>query len=77
MQVRLGPEILTIEHGVTRYRITLVCFEAEYESGEFHPGNYVQAEWVEPVNLGNYPVSSPQRLLAKELSGAGRQRRLF
>jgi A/G-specific adenine glycosylase len=77
VQARLGPELLTIEHPITRYRITLVCFEAEYQSGEFRPGSYVQAAWVKPASLADYPVSAPQRRLAQALAAPGRQRRLF
>ncbi len=77
VQARLGPEVLTIEHGITRYRITLVCFEAEYEGGEFRPGFYVQAAWADLASLADYPVSSPQRQLTRSLAESGRQRRLF
>jgi A/G-specific adenine glycosylase len=74
---RVGEEILTLRHGVTRFRITLVCFEAEYTGGEFRPGFYVQGTWATPAKLANFPVSAPQRLLAQALAATGRQRRLF
>jgi A/G-specific adenine glycosylase len=77
VQARLGGEILTLTHGVTRYRITLVCFEAEHLAEEFRPGSYVRAEWIEPVDLAHYPVSSPQRRLARALASPNRQSRLF
>jgi A/G-specific adenine glycosylase len=77
VQARLGPEVLTMRHGVTRFRITLVCFEAEHEDGEFHPGFHVRGAWVDAASLGDYPVSSPQRKLARALLEPARQRRLF
>jgi A/G-specific adenine glycosylase len=77
LQVVLGPELITIEHGVTRYRITLVCFAAEHVAGEFRPDFYVRGEWVEPAALASYPVSSPQRRLARTVAEPGQQRRLF
>jgi A/G-specific adenine glycosylase len=77
LEVVLGTELLTITHGITRYRITLVCFEAEYAGGEFRPGPYVRARWVEPEALSSYPVSAPQRRLARAVAEPGRQRRLF
>ena len=40
LRARLGPELLTLRHGVTRFRITLVCFEAEYLSGDFRSAFY-------------------------------------
>ena len=41
--VLVGPELLTLRHGVTRYLITLACFEADYQVGEFSSHFYVQA----------------------------------
>ena len=77
LDIALGPELLTIIHGVTRFHITLVCFEAEYRGGEFASDIYPQAAWVEPTKLGEYPVSSPQRRLASHLTRPDPQRRLF
>jgi A/G-specific adenine glycosylase len=67
LQVVLGPELLTIHHGVTRYRITLVCHEARLASGRFRSEFYRQGCWVRPERLADYPVSSPQRRLARAL----------
>jgi A/G-specific adenine glycosylase len=72
----LGPELLTIRHGVTRFRITLVCFEAVYRKGTFASDFYQQGSWVELPELRNYPVSAPQRRLAQALLNS-RQRQLF
>jgi A/G-specific adenine glycosylase len=72
----LGPEILTLRHGVTRFRITMVCFEARYRRGRFRSAFYRRGLWVEPRQLPDYPVSVPQRRLAEALVRA-RQRRLF
>ncbi len=74
---RLGPELLTIRHGVTRYRITMVCFEALHQGGRFHSDFYQEGRWLEPGELGSYPVSAPQRRLAHTLIEPGRQRQLF
>jgi A/G-specific adenine glycosylase len=76
LEADLGGELLTVKHGVTRYRITLVCFEAVHRKGAFRPGLYVRGEWVKPEQLGSYPVSAPQRRLAQSLLGP-RQPRLF
>jgi A/G-specific adenine glycosylase len=77
LELTLGPELLTVRHGVTRFRITIVCFEAEYEGGEFHSDFYPQGRWVGPQQLTNYPVSAPQRRLARTLIAPARQRSLF
>jgi A/G-specific adenine glycosylase len=77
LEVALGPELLTLRHGVTRFRITMVCFEAESAGGEFRSDFYRQGLWVAPEQLPDYPVSAPQRRLAKALLAPGRQRTLF
>jgi A/G-specific adenine glycosylase len=73
----LGPELLTVRHGVTRFRITLVCLEAEYRGGRFRSEFYSRGLWLRPAELAEYPVSTPQRRLARAVAGAVRQRRLF
>ena len=67
IDAQLGPELLTIHHAVTRFRIAMRCVEAIYQSGKFKPGFYVEARWVKPAEISEYPVSSPQRLLAARL----------
>ena len=75
--VTLGQELLTLRHGVTRFRITMACFEAELAGGEFRSDFYRQGLWVVPERLPDYPVSAPQRRLAKALLAPPRQRNLF
>jgi A/G-specific adenine glycosylase len=77
LRADVGAELLTVRHGVTRFRITLVCFEAEYRAGAFRSDFYRQAAWVEPARLPDYPVSVPQRRLARALTAGPRQRQLF
>jgi A/G-specific adenine glycosylase len=77
LEVALGPELLTVRHGVTRFRITMACFEARHRGGEFRSDFYRQGLWVAPEGLSDYPVSAPQRRLAKALLAPCRQRRLF
>jgi A/G-specific adenine glycosylase len=77
IRTRPTAELETVRHTITRYQITLIGFEAQYRAGEFRPGSYAQACWALPEELQSYPVSSPQRRLAKLLSAACRQRRLF
>jgi A/G-specific adenine glycosylase len=62
-----GPEIVTVRHGVTRFRITLVCLEATYKKGEFKSEFYQSAVWVGAEQLHLFPLSSPQRQIANVL----------
>jgi A/G-specific adenine glycosylase len=77
LEAELGPELLTIRHGITRYRITVTCFEAEHTGGVFQSAFYVAGRWLSLADLAVYPVSSPQRRLARLLLSPSRQRRLF
>jgi adenine-specific DNA glycosylase len=60
-------ELLTVRHSVTRFQITMRCFLARFRAGRFRSPFYVQARWVEPARLQEYPVSAPQRLVARTL----------
>jgi A/G-specific adenine glycosylase len=77
LQGKITEELLTLRHGITRFRITLVCFGAVYRGGQFTFSFYRQAHWVEPGQLHTYPFSTPQRRLARSLTGGPQQRLLF
>jgi A/G-specific adenine glycosylase len=77
LRIKIASELLTIRHGVTRYAITLICFEAEHVRGEFASEFYREGAWLLPTELADYPVSAPQRRLARALLQPERQRRLF
>jgi len=77
--LRVGPltELQTIRHGVTRFRITMICFETRCRAGAFTSDFYRAGRWLEPAELGAYPISRPQRQLADDVSRGGRAARLF
>jgi A/G-specific adenine glycosylase len=77
LEVAPGADVATVKHGVTRYRITLRCVEADAPAGEFAPGFYAEGRWVTPAELAEYPVSAPQRRLMTRLATADPQPRLF
>jgi A/G-specific adenine glycosylase len=77
LYAKLGLELLTIRHGIMHYRIALTCFEANYTGGDFQSELYVEGRWLSLADLAAYPVSSPQRRLARFLLSPSRQRRLF
>ncbi|MCI0685163.1 MAG: A/G-specific adenine glycosylase [Gemmataceae bacterium] len=64
----LGPQLTTVRHGVTRFRIQLICLEATHRRGSFRPGLYPAGHWVAPPELAAYPLSAPQRRLAQALA---------
>jgi A/G-specific adenine glycosylase len=77
LRADLGGELLTVRHGVTRFRITLVCFEARYRGGTFRSHFYRRAAWLRPEELSAYPVSRPQRRLTQAVVRPPAQKRLW
>jgi A/G-specific adenine glycosylase len=62
------PRILTtIKHGVTRFRITLHCYEASLAARSRQPRPPIGAEairWLAPDSLHEYPLSTTGRKIA-------------
>ena len=59
-----GRHITTLTHGVTRFRITLDCYEAKVISGGKKTAAPLETRWLRPAELGDYPLSSTGRKLA-------------
>ncbi|MBY0522585.1 MAG: A/G-specific adenine glycosylase [Gemmataceae bacterium] len=75
--VEVTDEMETVRHGVTHHRITMICLGARKRNGAFRSGFYVDSRWLTPAELGPYPISAPQRLLARRLVEGSVQRNLF
>jgi A/G-specific adenine glycosylase len=60
----VGQELVRLRHGVTRFRIQLVCLEARHCEGEFHSTFYQRGRWLCVARLSQLPFSSPQRRVA-------------
>ena len=58
-----GRKITTLTHGVTRFRITLECYQAEYRSCDKKKPS-LETCWIRPAELEDYPLSSTGRKLA-------------
>jgi A/G-specific adenine glycosylase len=67
---KIRGELATIRHAVTRFRIRLTCVSAHWRGGEFVAGLYPEGRWLDPAELGEYPLSAPHRRLADKLRGA-------
>lgn len=61
----LGP-LATLKHGVTRFRITLECYQARVLAGRLRPS---ALRWVSPAELTAYPLSVTGRQIARLLHG--------
>jgi A/G-specific adenine glycosylase len=58
-----GEHRKTIRHGVTRFRITLACYDAAYASHDTTEAELVP-RWFRPTELDHLPLSSTGRKLA-------------
>jgi len=64
VEIKLGDRLKTIKHGVTRFRITLDCYEARFVAASAN-GVVTKTKWLRPGELKNYPLSSTGRKLAE------------
>ena len=65
ISIEVGDRIATLRHSVTRFRITLDCYEARYLSGAATAPavQFVETRWLRPEELGEYPLSTTGRKL--------------
>ncbi|MFH5802458.1 A/G-specific adenine glycosylase [Alienimonas sp. DA493] len=61
----VGEGALEIRHGVTRFRIRLLCFLGERTGGRLKAG--VPLRWVRPAEMSDVPLSKTGRQFAKRL----------
>jgi A/G-specific adenine glycosylase len=64
VRVRLGASFAELRHGVTRFRIRVVCFEAAYRAGS--PA--AEARWFVPGEFAGLALSRTGRRLAEVLT---------
>ncbi len=64
LEIELGQRLKTIRHGVTRFKITLDGYEAQWVSGR--PSRCDKTiKWLHPSQLDNYPLSTTGRKLSR------------
>jgi A/G-specific adenine glycosylase len=68
-----GTLVKTMKHGVTRYRITLDCYQAAYVSGRVGGSKGAAVRWLPVGQLAGLPLSTTGRRIA-ELVGRGKGR---
>jgi A/G-specific adenine glycosylase len=61
--------IKTMRHGVTRYRITLDCYQARHVAGRARSPNGCTVRWIELADLPALPLSTTGRRIATLVSG--------
>ncbi len=59
-----GDHLETIKHGVTRFRITLDCYQARYVAQPDGQATPAEIKWLRPDELDAYPLNTTGRKLA-------------
>jgi A/G-specific adenine glycosylase len=59
-----GQQLTTIKHGVTRFRITLECYRAEWRQGA---SKQLAVQWIEPRQLERIPLTMTARKFSRLL----------
>jgi A/G-specific adenine glycosylase len=65
VKTAIGEQFATLKHGVTRFKITLKCFEATCASRSKNRVDPEQMRWVSPAELSDLPLSTTARKIAK------------
>jgi A/G-specific adenine glycosylase len=70
IEVRPGTRLMRLKHGVTRYRITLDCYQAEYQRTRQAalPGELGRMDWIFATAVDQYPLSVTGRKLSRLLT---------
>lgn len=63
--IQLGRRLTTLKHGVTRFRITLDCYEATHASATNTAPDGVEMRWLRPIELADYPLNTTGRKLSQ------------
>ncbi|HEX4416167.1 MAG TPA: A/G-specific adenine glycosylase [Lacipirellulaceae bacterium] len=59
-----GALLKTLRHGVTRFRITLDCYDAAYVEGRVHSKSSADVRWLKRSSLHELPLSTTGRKIA-------------
>jgi A/G-specific adenine glycosylase len=63
-----GAAIATISHSVTRFRITMTCFQVNNVNGRAKSDQLHDVAWVAIDDLPQYPLAAAQRRIARLLT---------
>jgi len=76
LEVVAGRRLTTLKHGVTRFRITLHCYEATRVTRARMPSGHNNLRWVALAQLTDYPLSVTGRKIARLLHPRSQGHRL-
>lgn len=67
IDVAVGSRWHTLRHGVTRFRITLDVFAADFRRGKPRGSAFADFAWRRPADMADLPLTTPARRLTRRL----------
>jgi A/G-specific adenine glycosylase len=67
IQVRVGREILAVDHAFSHFSITLHAFRCEFISGRVRAKSAQRWKWIKPRELGEYAFPAANKRIIAEL----------
>jgi len=68
IQIHDWQFLTEFQHSITRYKINLFCYRAEYKAGKLHKNAGLR--WFSKTELANTAMSAPGRKIANRLTNA-------
>lgn len=65
LAIRVIRHLGTVSYAVTRFRYRMQIYAAEWVGGRLRPRQYATALWVDLARLAEFPMSAPQRRVAR------------
>jgi A/G-specific adenine glycosylase len=59
--------VMTINHTVTRFRITLACYETDADRGRPKAKKFAEARWIAAAELSTFPLNKTARRLSNQI----------
>jgi A/G-specific adenine glycosylase len=69
IEVAVGPQVLTLQHGYTHFKITLHVFECRLVSGKPRPIEAAAFQWARPAELSRFAMGKSDRRIAEWVGG--------
>jgi len=70
IEVEIGPQLMTLAHAYSHFRITLHVFTCRHTSGEPQAMGCAAWRWVAPDELASYAMAATDRQIAQQVAQA-------
>jgi A/G-specific adenine glycosylase len=71
IEIEVGPQLMTLAHAYTHFRITLHVFACRHVSGEAQALDVAACRWVAPDELSSYAMAVTDQQIARRVMTRG------